>query len=92
MHAFPYMREKQQQQALGEPKKMHGHQQNLKTMMMKIGQVMIVKNPFVQDQCRAIVQVKVKAVPMRRPMLSPRQSTREITGIENKKKGKKGSS
>jgi hypothetical protein len=48
-------RENQQQQALGEPKKMHGQQQNLKTMMMKIGQVMIVKMPLVQDQCRAIV-------------------------------------
>jgi hypothetical protein len=69
-------------------KKMHGHQQNLQKMMMKIGKVMIVKMPFVQDQSRAIVKltVEVKAVPKRRPMLGPRQSTREITGRENKKK------
>jgi hypothetical protein len=43
-------RENQQQEALGEPKKMHGHHQKLKTMMMKIRQVMIVKYPLVQDQ------------------------------------------
>jgi hypothetical protein len=67
--------------------KMHGQQQNLQKMMMKIGQVMIVKMPFSQDQGRAIV--KVKAVPIRRPMLSPRQSTRDITGRENKKKMQK---
>jgi histone H3 len=73
---------------------MHGHQQNLQKMMMKIGKVIIVKMPFFQDQSRAIVKVtvEVKAVPKRRTMLSPRQSTREINGRENKKKSQKGSS
>jgi hypothetical protein len=69
---------------------MHGHEQNLQQMMMKIGKVIIVIMPFLQDLSQAIVkvtvEVKVKAVPKKRPMLSQRQSTQEITGRENKKK------
>jgi uncharacterized protein YqhQ len=67
---------------------MHGHEQNLQKMMMKIGKVTIVIMPFLQDLSREIVKVtvEVKAVPKKRPMLSQGQSTQEITGRENKKK------
>jgi hypothetical protein len=44
---------------------MHGHEQNLQRMMMKIGKVIIVTMPFLQDLSQAIVKVTVdvKAVP-----------------------------
>jgi hypothetical protein len=60
---------------------MHGLEQNLQKMMMKIGKVIIVIMPFRQGQSRAIVKVtvEVKAVPKKRTMLSQRQSTQEIT-------------
>jgi hypothetical protein len=70
---------------------MHGHEQNLQQMMMKIGKVIIVIMPLLQDLSQAIVKVtvEVKAVPKKWLMLSQRQSTQEITGRENKKKNSK---
>jgi hypothetical protein len=63
-------------------------------MMMKIGKVIIVIMPFLQDLSQAIMKVKVevKAIPKKRLMLSQRQSKQKITERENKKKNQKGSS
>jgi hypothetical protein len=83
-------RENQQQQALGEPKDNAWARTEPPKMMMKIGKVTIVIMPFLQDLSRAIVkvtvEVKVKAVPKKRPMLSQGISTQEITGRDHKKK------
>jgi hypothetical protein len=66
---------------------MIGHHQKQKTMMTKMRKVMIVITRLVQDRNQVIV--KLIAVPTRRPLLNPRQSTRETTRRENKKKRKK---
>jgi histone H3 len=66
---------------------MLGHHQKQNTMMMKMRKVMIVITRLEKDQNHVIV--KVKAVPTMRPLLYPRQSTRETTRRENKKKEKR---
>jgi hypothetical protein len=66
---------------------MLGHHQKQKIMMTRKTKVMIVITRLVQDRHQVIV--KVIAVPMRRPLINPRQSTRETTRRENKKKEKR---
>jgi hypothetical protein len=67
---------------------MLGHHQKQNTMITNMRKVMIVITQIEQDRNQVIV--KLKATPTRRPLLNPRQSTRETTRREKKRKRKKG--